>query len=314
MAITPRFENLNRWAQKIEEMGNFQDIPYLKNEVELLRPFLTEAGHIQQLSLLAARVEELKSVSSLEEKKVASPRNIESNFPVVETDVWTVALQNASQYDFNMKPSACTFHATLALKYISEHFEAVLDQIQKRDGDALSEIQKNIIQQGLDRYYQALRKDDHILQGADIDQIELPAGVSLQKVEAMVDGRSFQERLQTVVDHLSQPLPLNKTVFLKNGNDESFALIAKGNHTIVFDSHHNEITALSNRRVHEFLHNKLEAFSGNQEIVDAENQVKLVDFTPFAYALTAEAPQHPLNNRINHAWEFVKPMFSWFSR
>jgi hypothetical protein len=200
--------------------------------------------------------------------------------PLPVAGVQKVTLQNARQYDMpGNQPAACTFHAISAMRELSANFDQVFNWVTLRDGANLSAFQRNVIlNRGLPLYERAFAENPQIVEGADFDQIRpyFPAGVQLQQPPHNENFQSFDNRLAPVVRHLFAPLPATKMVWIKNGNEESFAVVSRGQRAIIFDSHKNEIIATSNQAAAQnTLREKLLPFSTEQNGLD---------ITPFAYA------------------------------
>jgi hypothetical protein len=200
--------------------------------------------------------------------------------PTAIPGVERVSLINARQYDMpGSQPAACTFHAVSALREISRNFEQILNWADQRDSAHLSAFQRAVIlNMGLPLYREALARNPELVEGADFAQISpfLPPEVQLQQPANHEGLRSFAERLAEVVGHLFALLPATKMVWIKNGNEESFAVVSRGNRAIIFDSHRNEIIATTSRNgTEEALREKLLPFS-------TENDG--LDITPFSFA------------------------------
>lgn len=180
---------------------------------------------------------------------------VQSNKPFVP--IQRVELQKARQYDLKGAiPAACTFHALEAGMTISSQFEEFADLISQNYSKKLSLKQQQILGRGLTLYAKGLAKNREFIQGADIDQIAklkqqiLPQGMNIQeKQTVVVNGpEEVKEKVKPILDYLfdRQGNP-SRIVIMKNGNDESFSLIGKGEKVIIFDSHQNEIVLTQGR-------------------------------------------------------------------
>ncbi len=193
--------------------------------------------------------------------------------PITVPGVQKVNLMNARQYDMpGNQPAACTFHAVSALREISRNFEQVFNWVDQKDSAHLSAFQRSVILNiGLPLYRQALAQNPELVEGADFAQIRpfLPPEVQLQQPANHEDLRPFADRLAEVVQHLFPRLPATKMVWIKNGNEESFAVVSRGNRAIIFDSHKNEIIAATGRNgTEEALREKLLPFSTENDGID----------------------------------------------
>lgn len=159
------------------------------------------------------------------------------------------------------------------------NFEQVFNWAAQRDSVNLSAFQRNVIlNMGLPLYQAALARNPDLIEGADFAQIRpyFPREVQLQQPANHEELQSFATRLDRVVQHLFAPLPATKMAWIKNGNEESFAVISRGNRAIIFDSHRNEIIATTSQAgTQEALREKLIGFSTEQEGID---------MTPFSFA------------------------------
>lgn len=202
--------------------------------------------------------------------------------PIAVQDIQKVPLQNARQYDMpGNQPAACTFHAVSAMREISMNFEQIFNWASQRDSVNLSAFQRNVIlNMGLPLYQAALARNPDLIEGADFAQIRphFPREVQLQQPANHEELESFAGRLNGVAHSLFAPLPATKMAWIKNGNEESFAVISRGNRAIIFDSHRNEIIATNSQAgTQEALREKLIPFSTENEGID---------LTPFSYATT----------------------------
>jgi hypothetical protein len=159
----------------------------------------------------------------------------------------TVELQKARQYDMpGERPSACTFHAIEAMNSIANDFDRVVKMIAQNDQKKLSQYQRGIIQKGLDNYTNALLQASSLIEGADLNDVRpfIPKGLEMGPSQSVIICSS-NPGLDQIADHLFSGG--SKVVWVKNNNSESFALIAKGNQVVLFDSHRNEILLLSSK-------------------------------------------------------------------
>lgn len=232
---------------------------------------------IPVIGLLFALIERVVSWFLRTAPLVVAPQQIANEL------IQKVNLQNARQYDMpGNQPAACTFHAVSAMREISTNFEQVFNWIRDKNGAQLSALQIDVIcNKGLPLYRAALAQDDQLAQGADFQQIlpHLPAGIRLQQPANHEELQTFNDRLNIVVNHLFAPLPHTKTVWIKNGNEESFAIVSRAGRAIIFDSHKNEIVGTTTQ---DALSNAL-----REKLMPFSTELGGVDVTPFAYALTA---------------------------
>lgn len=174
-----------------------------------------------------------------------------------------VNLINARQYDRAERPAACSFHAISAMDFISGHFDETARAIVQNNADHLSIMQNGIIDRGLQMYKEqsALRKE--LIRGADFEQITVPVSLKFRRkkenIIAINNSRDNVDELTApIIEHLFSPsLSGKKIAWVKNINDESFALISNNSHMIVFDSHRNEINLVDKNSAQEFLKRKI---------------------------------------------------------
>lgn len=209
---------------------------------------------------------------------VASSFDVRRPNDHVRANYHIATFENARQYDMaGQRPSACTFHALQAMWMIRNNFLSFTSSIRTNDSQHLALEQKSIIRRGLQFYEYTKQAHPDVMEGADLEHIDLPKGFPFKfdKIQNEVDG-SFEYRLNQVVELLFST-PLTKVVWIKNGNEESFAVIKVGEQVIIFDSHQNEmIHAYGADATKTALRNKL---------VGYKNEVGGVDLTPFAYAI-----------------------------
>lgn len=119
--------------------------------------------------------------------------------------------------------------------------------IRHSEHEELSEFQRGVIDSGLKSYERELPKNNTLRQGADLEHVRSVFEGSLRMGPSLggdfVPGKE-NEDLTFIADHLFAADGHSKVVWVKNGNSESFALIAKGNQVILFDSHWNEISLM----------------------------------------------------------------------
>jgi len=192
-----------------------------------------------------------------------------------------VALRNASQYNMpGERPAACTFHAVSAIKEISTNFVQIFNWAAQRDSERLSAFQRDVIlNKGLPLYERSIAQNPQLVEGADFEQIRpyLPEGVQLQLPAVREDHQPFENNLHEMARHLFAPLPLTKMGWIKTGNEESFAIVVRGDRAIIFDSHYNEIIATGDQR------STLNAL--REKLLPSSNEIRGLDVSPFAYAL-----------------------------
>lgn len=266
----------------------FSGSPYARRHWELANRFPEHAlGHrviavlqaIPVVGLLFCLIEKVAAFFlSRPAPALGAPR------PVSVTPIKKVSLQSASQYDGPPgaeRPGACTFHAVCALKELSTRFDQVFNWISENNSLELTTFQMDVIlNKGLDLYARACQRNREYQQGADFTHIlpYLPSGIRLVQPANHDQLQPFQTRLNQVIDHLFASTPQTKTVWIKNGNEESFAVVSRGQRTIIFDSHKNEIIGTTTREAaRAALEEKLLPFS---------HEVEGVDATPFDFALT----------------------------
>ncbi len=289
MSVSNQLDSLMLLADTVEDQNGLTE---LKNDLKAISKFIvsTDAAEKEKLSALRSKIEDIEAqlevmrVSTEEDEKKESPL-VGRAKPIQRPPEGThkVALQNARQYDLGSAPAACTFHAVCAMKEITSKFDEIFDWIVTGNAVALSAFQCDVIQnKGLSLYQNALAQDASAVEGADFKQVQpyLPAGIHLHQPENHNDLQSFDARLHIVLAHLSARAPQMKTVWLKTGNEESFAVIKNGNRAIIFDSHKNEIVA-TNRD--DALQNAL-----REKLIPYSQEVDGIDIVPFAYALTAD--------------------------
>lgn len=192
---------------------------------------------------------------------------------LVAPDSIKVALRGARQYDMpGNKPAACTFHAFQAIRVIAANFDLLAGMINREDGANLSKIQRRVIEAGLIDYSRALRQNSKLVEGADLDHLrpllskEIQMGSSLSVV--FTPGAPSED-LTKIADHLFSAGGPTKAIWVKNPNDESFALIGNGNQVILFDSHYNEI---------QMLFTKEQLVNALQQKVSIDPQINLFDY------------------------------------
>lgn len=196
--------------------------------------------------------------------------------------VFKVPLVNARQYDIpNDQPAACTFHAVAALEVLSHRFDEVFTWIQMDNRIALSSFQRDLIlNEGLPFYRRALGANPQLIEGADFEQIRehLPEDVPLNEVENAQERELFTVRINRLISDLFERNRPLKMAWIKNGNEESFAVIVKKNRAIVFDSHRNEIIGVRGwAETYDVLSDKLDPFA---------NLDNGFEQTPFVYAIS----------------------------
>jgi hypothetical protein len=190
--------------------------------------------------------------------------------PVPPTPTIAVRLQGARQQEAGRKGEpACTFHAVTAMSAIGGNFDVLAREIKEGRTADLSRRQNGIIDAGLVTYKQFPK----LKGGADINQLidgrAIPANVQMNRKFDDIQLVSFDTRLNDVVNHLYSPDPRTKVVWIKNGNDESFAVITKGTESILFDSHQNEIILTTSREItRQVLDQKLRPFSQEMDGID----------------------------------------------
>lgn len=182
--------------------------------------------------------------------------------------IMKVELQKARQYDMpGSQPAACTFHAVQAMSAVASNFSNVAQAIIRGDNVGLSQFQRNIIQDGLVNYDKAVKKQPDLLGGADLEHVRrfIPGGIRMDRSQNGVYMLGVKENpaLNAIADYLFSAGSDTKVVWVKNGNDESFALVARGNQVILFDSHVNEICMLSSKAQ---AMNAIQAKLGNEEL------------------------------------------------
>jgi hypothetical protein len=223
-------------------------------------------------------------------KASTEPTKVSSKEKLKSCTTNTVALdKTATQYHIgacegdpnNEKPSACTFHALVALHVIAKNFEDWCVKIQNKKSDELSNMQKAIIKEGLIRYRSAVKVDPIFIKGADLAQIQekWPACFKELHLELGKTDESTSlvpTRVCPMVDGLFGDPNQTRIAWIKTGNELSFAVICHQNLAIVFDSHANQISMLSGKEdTKEFLNKKL---SEHATVIDK------TDMTPFLYA------------------------------
>ena len=209
-----------------------------------------------------------------------------------ELEARTVELSaDASQYKYadreydreGLHPPACTLHAVCAIQEIASRFDEVFQNIQKGESGLLSTLQKGILHQGLRRYRSLTEERPDLRGGVDLEDILQQAlkPVTFKEIRSRneVNSEPYDIRLNRVVDHLIAESADHRTRFawLKNGNSESFAVIARDNRAIIFDSHKTTLAATGTKA-------GLRA-ALNQKLVNFKNEIDGVDFNPFAYGL-----------------------------
>lgn len=242
------------------------DLQNLKARIETVRAVIDETPALKaQFTPINEQFIAVQSAALIEEKDEKEPA------------AKTVILTEARQYDMpGNQPSACTFHAIAAQTQIAQNFDLIYQQIMRGESRTLSQFQRGIVEAGLRDYNQQLARQPHLIQGADLEHIRLPEGLDLEQYRSE-NLEPFGDRLDRVMDHLSAPGDQTKVVWIKNGNEESFAVIAKANRFVIFDSHKNEIFAASSlEEARRKLVQKLSPFinPGPQGI----------DMTPFEFA------------------------------
>lgn len=211
------------------------DLTNLKGRIETIRAVIGDYPDLSHRFTQIDRqfIDLQKTAAAMEEKEEkAPPAN-------------TLILMNARQYDMpGNQPSACTFHAIAAQQQIAQNFDGIYQQFLRGESHALSQFQQGVIREGLAEYRRQLAARPDLLQGADLEHIRLPVGLHLEQYRSE-NLEPFGNRLDRVMNHLSTPGNQTNVVWIKNGNEESFAVIAKSGRFIIFDSHKNEIFAAS---------------------------------------------------------------------
>jgi hypothetical protein len=193
-----------------------------------------------------------------------------------------VILTRARQYDRTESPAACSFHAICAMNFICDKFDEVATAIVHNQAANLSQMQNRIIDRGLQMYKEQKAIHEDLVTGADFQQIKIPNSLKFgKKVEEIISLNNNRDNLYEltlpIINHLF-PVSITgkKIAWVKNINDESFALISNGTFMIVFDSHRNEILLVHKKNASEFLQKKiLQEHFGRQDY----------NFNAFEYAL-----------------------------
>jgi hypothetical protein len=209
--------------------------------------------------------------------------------PLIQPSTQTLQLQpGSSQYDIapsqydphNNRPPACTFHSLNAISSIARDFDRWADRIQAKDSAQLSQMQQQIIKEGLRTYRQAVVLDPTILQGANFEHIknimpQLIAPLHLENTNQ--DMQPVPVRSRVIADWLFSTGNQKNIAWLKTANEESFAIVCYNGCAIFFDSHKNEITlTVGKEPLIAFLNNKLLPHS---------QLVGNFDINAFSYAL-----------------------------
>ena len=191
--------------------------------------------------------------------------------------------KGSSQYDIRAEedphdnhPPACTFHALAAIAHIRQNFDKIVKAIQNGDVDALSQMQRQCIRSGLRSYNQALGiHAANFKEGANLEDLQKHYPSLLQSLRLNFenpgqDNRSVEVRTESIATRLFSSNQ-GRAVLLKNGNEESFAVIYDKSKAIIFDSHAREILLTSTtKQLQEELVQKLKPFSqwmGNYDAV-----------------------------------------------
>jgi hypothetical protein len=259
--------NTVRTLNELMRLADTDDTAQLPALQQRFRQITPTTAHERQLhSVVKGKLEALGELAKILQPTAPSAKK---NY-VVALD------KKANQHEQDKTPRACTFHAAVAIGTIQSKFDEFFRLIETNNAKTLSAHQIDVIKRGLELYEAALQKDHTLVEGADIEHIlrHLPRGVSLKEHDTK-ELRPFADNLKIVVDRLFSQGGI-KTVLIKSGNEESFAVLSDGNRVIVFDSHHSQIIGLVGREeTQKFLNDKLSPF---------KNEADGLDFTPFAFA------------------------------
>lgn len=295
LTIAGKLNELKKWANNIDDQNTLpsDQVEAIDSAVQVLENVSStmELTEKQDLSALKSRIVVWKTELTLtgqrpeprEEKRIAI---VENNRP--QLGAHKVRLHEATQQQMTETPAACSFHAISAMKEIGSNFDLIFDLIIRNQSLDLSRIQQNIIQNlGLPLYQQAVAVNPDVVKGADFEHFKpfLPQEINLVQPPNYEKVSTLRQRIEQVVGHLSEQAPEIKTVWLKNGNDESFAVIGKGKRAIIFDSHKNEIIGTDSiQGIREALSEKL----GQYAQLDGDQY----ELNRFEFALTGE-PKPP---------------------
>lgn len=282
MSVTQKLNEYIQRADLLMERFNSAQFQALQKDISENSGFV-ESGTSDELILssIKGKIETLKALQKILHDSIsddykgpaALPGRVQ---PFFQGHTREVELRKASQYDMpGDRPSACTFHAVAAMQAISLRFDEVFDLIANDQATRLEDFQRQILNQGLLLYQRAGAP----LQGADFAQIKdyLPEDMPLFKDEDPEKLQTLDERLNIAMEHLFAPNEQPKTMWIKSGNEESFAVIVRDNVAIIFDSHRNKIIATdSYEAARAVLQEKLAIHS------NPDDQGR--DMSPFVYA------------------------------
>jgi len=187
--------------------------------------------------------EQVKAIEQLASSRGLAPA---ASLPARVQEPIKIEFQGSSQYDMpGERPPACTFHAVQAMKRIGGNFDLIAGPIVRR-GKGLYLLQKAIIQGGLANYAKATLQKPKFQEGADLEDMRefIPENVVLGASMPAVykPGEGTDSDVAAIVDSLfADSGDKVKIAWVKNANEESFALISKKDQVILFDSHKNEI-------------------------------------------------------------------------